>query len=271
VHYREAATEYAEGGNLVMLGICLDWLAAFDARRGNHSRAADELVQAVELNEALGLTGYLGVLLARLGIVRTSVGDFDAAHAANARAIELGRRLMNAPVLGMALSSQARLLLRLGRFDEAADVATEALDVYRTAGSGAAGSRRNLQFDVQAGTAMAYAVLGFVAQHAGDGVEADRLHREGLGQARLTQNPRAIAVAIEGLAGAAAATGDGKLSAELLGHATQLRAAAGVALSEFEAEEIERVQNLAMALLGNDDFVEAFEQGHRVGLSELVG
>ncbi|MEY2420712.1 MAG: hypothetical protein QOI95_779 [Acidimicrobiaceae bacterium] len=271
MHYREAASQYAEGENLVMLSICLDWLAAFDARCGNLVRATDELVQAVELNQALGLTGYLGVLLARLGIMRTSIGDFEGAQDANARAVELGRRLMDAPVLGMALSSQARLLLRLRRFDEAAEVATEALGVYQAAGSGASGSRRNLQFDVQAGTAMAYAVLGFVAQHNGDGVEADRLHRAGLGQAQLTRNPRAIAVALEGLAGAAVATGDGKLSAELLGHAAQLRAAAGVALGDFEAQEIERVQDAAMALLGLDGFAAAFEQGHHSELIDLVG
>jgi tetratricopeptide (TPR) repeat protein len=178
---------------------------------------------------------------------------------------------MDPPVLGMALGSSARLSLRLGRLDEAEQAASEALDIYRSGAQGPFGGRRNLALDVQACTAMAYAVLGFVAQHHGDGAEADRLHREGLDQARLTRNPRAIAVAIEGLAGAAALLGDGRRAAQLLGHAAQTRSEANTLTGDFEQQDVERVQNLAMALLDHDAYLAAFEQGHRVGLSDLVG
>ena len=51
-----------------------------------------------------------------------------------------------------------------------------------------------------------YAVLGFVAELRGDGAEADRLHREGLTQAHLTREPRAVAVAVEAAIAGAAAT-----------------------------------------------------------------
>jgi tetratricopeptide (TPR) repeat protein len=246
-------------------------LAVFDNRRGDLPKATEELVRAIELNEELGLTGYMGVLLARLGIVRTSAGDVDGARAANLRALELGRRLMDPPVLGMALGSMARLSLRLGALDEAEQAASEALEIYRSGAQGASGGRRNLALDVQAGTAMAYAVLGFVAQHNGDGAEADRLHRAGLGQAMLTRNPRAMAVAIEGLAGAAALLGEGVRAAHLLGHAARMRAESDTPAGDFEQHDLERVQNLAIALLGPDEFVEAFEQGDRSELNDLVG
>src|SRR5205085_5654502 len=105
-----------------------------------------------------------------------ALGQFDAAEDAVVRAVDLGRRLMDAPLLGMALSSRARLSLRLGRLDEAQDAATEALSIYQAGADGSSSGRRNLSYDVPAGTALAHVVLGFVAELRGDAAEAGRLH-----------------------------------------------------------------------------------------------
>ena len=273
MHYRDAEARYADAGNGVMQAVCLGMLASFDAGRDELAKASEELERAIRLNEERGLVGYMGVLLGRLGVMRMAAGEFDAARVANARSLELGRRLMDLPVLGVALSSTARLALRLGRLDEAAHAATEAIEIYRSGASGPSPGRRNLAFDVPAGAAASHAVLGFVAELNGDGDEAERQHREGLGYARLTREPRATAVALEGLAGAAGVRGDGVRAAQLLGCAAELRGTSNLSSGDFERHDQERLHAKTTALLGHDAFVVAFEQGRRmVGeIDDVIG
>ncbi|XKK39530.1 hypothetical protein HFP72_00745 [Nocardiopsis sp. ARC36] len=56
--------------------------------------------------------------------------------------------------------------------------------------------------DGRIGTAFILTQLGFVAEQRGDAAEALDLHRQGLGEAERGGDPRAVALALEGLAGA---------------------------------------------------------------------
>lgn len=68
----------------------------------------------------------------------------------------------------------------------------------------------------------------------GDLAAAESVHLEGLDHARRFGDPRAVAFALEGLAGVACATGDAERAALLLGAAGAMREAAGASLPPAE-------------------------------------
>lgn len=110
--------------------------------------------------------------------------------------------------------------------------------------------------------ALAAAELGFVAEQRGDAAEARALQREALAAARATEDPRATALALEGLAGVEALTGGHLPAARLLGTAAALRTAAGAPLPAAERGDVDRITARATAALGAESFAAAYEEGH---------
>ncbi len=94
------------------------------------------------------------------------------------------------------------------------------------------------------------------------------MHLEGLAAARRTADPRAVALALEGLAGARAAMGEATRAAELLGTAAALRESVDASLPLSERADVDRAQALAKAALGEGAFGEATARGR--GLSPDV-
>jgi hypothetical protein len=112
--------------------------------------------------------------------------------------------------------------------------------------------------------------LGRVAEAAGDLDEARRLYGEALAMARRLADDRAAARAVEGLAGVAAAAGDGELTALLLGHATHLRGSTGDAAAGTERFDVDRAERSARALLGDDGFERALDAGRALDTDALL-
>ena len=81
VHYRAAAEGFARIDRPVMLSMTLDVVADFDERAGDHAAAVRALDEAIATNEACGLRGFTGSLLARLGWALLHVGDLARAEA----------------------------------------------------------------------------------------------------------------------------------------------------------------------------------------------
>lgn len=83
--------------------------------------------------------------------------------------------------------------------------------------------RKWLQWDTamqsDPGAALILAELGFIAELRGDAESAYAIHTEGLTAARKSGDPRAVALALEGLAGAHAIAGDRERAARLLAEA----------------------------------------------------
>lgn len=80
--------------------------------------------------------------------------------------------------------------------------------------------------------------LGYIAEQRGDFAAARRLHERGLELGRRTGDKRAIALALEGLAGA---TEDPGRALSLLAEASALRQQVGVPLPPAERFDVERV------------------------------
>ncbi|MEV5554782.1 BTAD domain-containing putative transcriptional regulator [Nonomuraea wenchangensis] len=100
------------------------------------------------------------------------------------------------------------------------------------------------------GMTLLLAELGFIAEQRGDPATARSLHLEGLATAREAGDPRAIALAQEGLAGVAAAEGAYEEAAALLEEAAALRASVGAPLPAAERGDVDRIAAAVREALG---------------------
>jgi len=220
--YRAAAEGFGRIDRPVMRSICVGMVADFEERSGNAHAAIEALEEAIATNDALGLRGFMGALLTRLGWALLHEGNTARAEVVYRRALELARRLSNAPVVFLALTGLA-VVHRLNRRDaDARAAAVEALELYLVGGPRRLANRVDPAADVLAGAAACCTVLGCVAADAADGVRA----------------------------------------AQLLGRADQYRRAAGAPVPTFLRADVERARDAAADLLGHDEFSAVFEHGH---------
>ncbi|WP_067451316.1 tetratricopeptide repeat protein [Actinomadura macra] len=113
------------------------------------------------------------------------------------------------------------------------------------------------------GLALDLAELGFIAELRGDPSTALARHRDGLESARKIGDPRAVAVAFEGIAGVRALDGDPAAAARLLGSAAALRTSVDAPLPPAERTDVDRITASARAALGATRFESEFDQGQR--------
>jgi tetratricopeptide (TPR) repeat protein len=219
---------------------------------GDYDRAAELHREGLRIAEELGLSTEVSDKLSALGRIALLTGDHaraDELHGcARAQAVAQGYTLGEEfAELGLALSAR-----RQGRFAEAESLL-----------------RKWLAYDQRLGSDMAIALivaeLGFIAEQRGDATTARALHLEGLDAARKAADPRAVALALEGLAGAETLAGDHGRAAHLLGAAAALRERAGAPLPLGERGDVERITATARSALGPTPFAAAYEQGRTRG------
>ncbi|MFJ8040430.1 BTAD domain-containing putative transcriptional regulator [Kitasatospora sp. NPDC096147] len=208
--------------------------------------------------ERLGLRTEQAKRLTSLGRTALLTGDLADAHALHEQArrlfAEQGHRAgeLNAEV-GLALGER-----RSGDLP----AATTRLHHLLTAYGGRAGYAPV--------TTLLLAELGFAAEQSGDPDTARRHHLDGLAIARTLGDPRAIALALEGLAGTAAATGDHPTAARLLGCAAATRAGVGAPLPPAERTDVDRITTPTRAALGPTLFTTHHTEGTHLPHTALV-
>jgi hypothetical protein len=153
--------------------------------------------------------------------------------------------------IGLALSAR-----RAGRLDDAERHLRRWVDWLRSV-------------DGEPGLALVLAELGFVAEQRGDLAAARRAHLDGLAAARRIGDPRAIALALEGLAGAQGEH-DAERAAELLGAAGALRAGVGAPLPPAERGDVERISGRLRHVLGPESFEAHLARGAQQDWTDLV-
>lgn len=186
--------------------------------------------------------------LSGLGRLALLTGEPDRARELHERArrvaAEQGYRFGEIHAeIGLALGAR-----RAGALDEAQARLVRIRDWYA-------------EVSTEAGNALVLAELGFVAEQRGDAATAQTTHLDGLAAARATGNPRAVALALEGLAGARSLAGDPESAALLLGAATAARERTGAPLPPAESADVERITLAARTALGTGAFEEAFARG----------
>ncbi|NGO11177.1 AfsR/SARP family transcriptional regulator [Streptomyces sp. HC44] len=227
--------------------------AAVAEIHGDYARSAGLQRDALETVREFGLSTQAADLLSGLGRTALLTGDFDAAREYHERArrtaAELGFRAgeINAE-LGLGLGAR-----REGLLDEAETHLRAVLEWHRDVG-------------LDGANALILAELGFIAELRGDAAGARSLHEEGYATARSTGDPRAVALALEGLAAASALSGAGKQAALLLGAAAAVRTSTGAPLPPAERGDVDRATARAREVLGEEAAFEAeFRRGEELG------
>lgn len=228
--YRDAAARFASIDRPIMTSMTLGIAAEFDERAGDHAAAVEKLEAAIETNDALGLKGLTGALVARLGWMLLHTGDLDRAEAMYDRALDMARWLRNAPVVFLALVGSAVVHRLRGRDEAAVRAASEALQHHATGTPQRFRNRLDPRSEVWAGAASCWGVLAAIA--------AER------------DNPEAAAA--------------------LLGQADQLWHQAQTAVPPFQRDDLEAARATAEARLAPEAFAVAYQRGRRASVEDLL-
>ncbi|MFG2613596.1 AfsR/SARP family transcriptional regulator [Streptomyces anulatus] len=235
-------------------------LAALAEIRGAYEEAGRRQHEGLRMARELGLEAEVSARLSGLGRLALLARDWDRARDLHERArrsaAEQGYTYGEIhSVMGLALGAR-----RSGDLD-----AAEAYLLSIRDGFAAVSSR--------AGDHLLCAELGFIAELRGEAGRAAAHHLRGLDVARVLAEPRALALSLEGLAGAAALAGrvpEAVCAARLLGAAAAARRRAGAPLPPAERADVDRVTAAARTVLGAPAFTEAFDRGGRESAEDAV-
>ncbi|MGD9702985.1 MAG: BTAD domain-containing putative transcriptional regulator [Acidimicrobiia bacterium] len=237
--------------------LCLSTRASVHEQEGDYAAARSDLAAAQQLFEEVGGGGYAIVALARLGNLAVLEGDLDEADRLHREAMCDAANGLVGELQGHVLMARAFSLRRRGDLDAAAEVLDRALGLRRVK-------------ELTIGLAFGSNSRGFVAEQQGDADGAERYHLMGLRAAVGGDDRRAVALALEGLAGVARLRGDPARAGFLLGAADALRRITGGPLPAGERYDVDRIESSAVAAIGPDEFRAAFGAGGRAQLDGLV-
>ncbi|MFG1703869.1 BTAD domain-containing putative transcriptional regulator [Nonomuraea sp. M3C6] len=245
--------------------------------RGDYPEVSRLRKEGLRLAEELGFE--VSFKLAGLGRIALLAGDYLLADDYHERARRLAveqsyKSAEENAILGLAISAR-----RQGRYERAEAYLLPLLDWLREARG-------------TPGIAFVMAELGFAAEQRGDADLALARQRESYEAARATGDPRAIALSLEGLAGALSLAADADLSlgagaalplaagavvfradgdlagtavtaARLIGAAEAVRLAVGAPLPPAERRDVDRITRRLRAVLGDEVFERAVASGQR--------
>ncbi|MFH0518446.1 BTAD domain-containing putative transcriptional regulator [Streptomyces sp. M41] len=244
----EARAHFAELGDLWGRLKTADLLGRLAEINGDYDLAARLHKEGLRITQALETWPEMSVKLSGLGRIALLGRRYDEADELHTRAQRLAVEQGNQPAeqfaaLGLALSAR-----RQGR----PAAAEEWLRPWL------AWNRRH---DDGPGLALVLAELGFIAEQSGDAERALAHHREGVQAAMTTKDPRSIALALEGLAGAYSLTGRAQRAIRLLGTAAATRARAGAAHPRAERGDVERISARLRDRVGEAVYAREFALG----------
>jgi predicted ATPase/DNA-binding SARP family transcriptional activator len=252
-----ALAEFRARGERFGMAYALDTLAFTAETGGDYQRAVGLVEEATGLADELRLPEFEAALHGRLGMLLSLQGRHRRAQAllgqALAEAEQLGWKSGLAWIRGL-VGQAAR---RRGDLDEARLQLERALGWCR-------------EKDASAIAAPTLAWLGVVLELQGDLAAARSVHREGLDHAGRIGDPRAVALALEGLAGVAGATGDAERAALLLGAAGAMRESAGAPLPPAERIDVDRIEAAARRVLGEARLGELLQRGAALPADQAV-
>ncbi|AUH45137.1 AfsR family transcriptional regulator [Streptomyces sp. CMB-StM0423] len=223
---------------------------------GDYARAARLHRDDARRAEELGLWAQQSYRLTGLGRITMLTGDLAESRRLHERAMALAVAHFDPVGEEFAEIGLGMVARRAGRPEAAEAHLRPWLTWWRGLDCSAA----------PRGVALIAAELGFIAEQRGDVEEARALQREGLAAALASEDPRAAALALEGLAGVETLTGNHVPAARLLGTAAALRTAAGAPLPTAERGDVDRITTRATAALGRKAFAEAHEEGQEMPL-----
>ncbi|MGH3962017.1 MAG: BTAD domain-containing putative transcriptional regulator [Pseudonocardiaceae bacterium] len=234
-----------------------DLLGVLAEIEGDYDQATALHTNGLRLAEELGLWPVVTQQLGRLGRLAMLAADYPAALTLHERALRLARDQAFEPGASFAQVGLGLIARRQGRFEAAEALLAEVLDAHRVA-------------DFHPGMAFVLAELGFVAELRGDPEAARAWHLEGLHSAQVSGDPRAVALALEGLAGADVLAGHHGRAGYLLGAADSARRSVDRPLPPAERTDVDRISAVVQAALGEAGFDKAWHRGGSAGLDAAL-
>ncbi|MFF7587987.1 BTAD domain-containing putative transcriptional regulator [Kitasatospora purpeofusca] len=255
---RAAAEEFHELGDSWGELQTVPPLAALAEIEGDYAGAEACHAAGLRLAEELGLAVEASACLAGLGRLALLTGDWERARLLHERArraaAEQGHVFGEVfAIMGLALGAR-----RANDLDDAERHLRAMRDDYPSS---------------TAGRHMIEVELGFVAELRGLPAEAAAHQARGLAHARQLAEPRALALSLEGTAGAAAAAGGTEgftRAALLLGAADAARRSAGGPLPSGERTDVDRITSAVRTALGAAGFAAGFDEGASLSLQAAV-
>lgn len=223
---------------------------------GDYQRAERLYREGLRMAEDLGLWPQASFQLSGLGRVALLTGDLPRAEGFHERAARLAAGQSDSfgeqyAEIGLALGAR-----RAGDLDAAERHLTRVLDLHRRMGY------------EPVRPSVILAELGFVAEARGDAPAALALQLDAHAAARDTGNPRAVALALEGLAGAQSLAGHSEHAARLLGAATAARQSVQAPLRGGERFDVDRITTRVRDALGEARYQAEFERGSTLAPEE---
>jgi predicted ATPase/DNA-binding SARP family transcriptional activator len=231
-------------------------LAALAEIKGEYGDAERVQHAGLTIARELGLQAEVAARLSGLGRLALLDRDWDRAHdlhqQAHRIAVEHGYTYGQIhSEMGLALGAR-----RAGDLDTAEDHLRHIRDGFAALSS-------------QVGDHLLVSELGFIAELRGDATQSATHHLRGLDIARSLGEPRALALSLEGLAGAASLYGY-ECAALLLGAAEAARRSVGAPLPPAERGDVDRITESARSALGAVTFADAFRRGALLSVEDAV-
>jgi predicted ATPase/DNA-binding SARP family transcriptional activator len=230
-----------EVGDVCTLVISLDRLSRMRQASGRTDDAEAAVREAHEVSIEHGLRGWQATSASRLGAFAVMRDDLTAAGDLYRTSYTIARELALPVAQVIALDGLGLVDRRRGDFDQAAHHLAAARSLAQRCDTGASAVVTLVQ-------------LGYLAEEQGHVDQARQLHGEALDLARRLGDERGCVAAIEGLAAAVAADGDGEMAGLLLGHTARSRRSLAIELRGAERRDIERAERSARAAIGDAAF-----------------
>ncbi|GLY48982.1 BTAD domain-containing putative transcriptional regulator [Lentzea sp. NBRC 102530] len=229
-------------------------LATLAEIKGDYAYAARLQHEGLAIAQELGLQAEVAARLSGLGRLALLDRDWDRARDLHQRAhrsaVDHGYSYGQIHAeMGLALGAR-----RCGDLDAAEHHLTRIRDDHAELSS-------------PAGDHLLCAEFGFLAELRGDPGTAAAHHLRGLELARELAEPRALALSLEGLAGASP---DPERAAVLLGAADAARRSVDAPLPPAERGDVDRITAAARSALGDEAFTRAFERGAGLSVEEAL-
>jgi predicted ATPase/DNA-binding CsgD family transcriptional regulator/Tfp pilus assembly protein PilF len=261
----------------------------------DYARAATAAQEAVETYDAIGEPGAAGALRL-LALVSLRAGQPAQALDLVQAAGETARAAADPWEQGLALSTRATVLARLGRLDDAGDAFTEALEVladnnrwgvaHTLYGFGSlARARRDNETalrhfrsalamfeEIESRTEIArcLAGIGWVTLATGDLRSAATSLSQSLQLSMATGQRLGIARGLDAVAALAVAAGDPATAVRLEGAAGALRDLVGPVRSSMAQGRLDSVLSVARQQVGDQQAARLLAEGGRIGVYDAV-
>ena len=195
---------------------------------GDYPTATRRLQEALRQAEELGMWTEVSFRTSGLGRIAMLTGDYEQADELHERARRLAIEQSNKSAEEYAEVGLGMTARRRGELDKAELHLAKWLGWLRQVGG-------------SSGVAFILSQLGYIAEQRGDHATALQLHEEAHATAVTTGDERAVALALEGQAGAHAVAGRPLEALELLKEAERLRDSVGAPLPLSERFDVERI------------------------------